>query len=105
MSESEQTALRLMIREETTAIVAATEDRIMLTLGQFALDVGHRFDRVDERLDGLENRMDGLENRMDGLESRVGRLEDRVGGLDRKCDIVMSRLDDHGLRLVRLESK
>lgn len=90
--------LRSVIREETSTVVDAFEDRLLLILGRYA-------QQVDKRFDELENRMDRVEDRLTGVETRLTAVEDRVGILARKFDVLTERVDDHGVHLERLEAK
>lgn len=86
MTEDEQKALRLLLREEVNAAVYASEQRIGVRLG-----------RIDEHLDQLDTRMHRFED-------RLGRFEDRLGNLEagqRKTDERLGRFDE---RLNNLEA-
>ena len=59
-------------------------------------ELGERFLVVDSRFLAMEGRFLGIETELKDLKSQVGRIE-------RKLDSTIERLDDHGVRLKRLE--
>src|SRR5258708_4127004 len=104
MTEDEQKALRLLLREEVNAAVYASEQRI-----------GARLGRIDEHLDQLDTRMHRFEDRLvrfDELlgrfDGRLGRFEDRLGNLEagqRKTDERLGRFDERLNNLEALQRK
>jgi archaellum component FlaC len=75
MTEDEQKALRLLLREEVNAAVYASEQRIGVRLG-----------RIDEHLDQLDTRMHRFEDQLGRFEDRLGRFEDRLGRFDERLN-------------------
>ncbi len=59
-------------------------------------ELRERFAAVDERFASMNGRLVSVESELKDLRLQVGRIE-------RKVDSVVDRLDDHGLRLKRLE--
>src|SRR5258708_12028737 len=97
MTEDEQKALRLLLREEVNAAVYASEQRI-----------GARIGRIDEHLAQLDTRMHRVEDRLGRFDGRLGRFEDRVGNLEagqRKTDERLGRFDERLNNLEALQRK
>jgi len=84
MTEDEQKALRLLLREEVNAAVYASEQRIGVRLG-----------RIDEHLDQLDTRMHRFEERLGRFEERLGRFDERLNNLEaaqRKMQVDLSEI-------------
>jgi archaellum component FlaC len=84
MTEDEQKALRLLLREEVNAAVYASEQRIGVRLG-----------RIDEHLDQLDTRMHRFEDRLGRFEDRLGRFDERLNNLEaaqRKMQVDLSEI-------------
>jgi len=59
-------------------------------------EVAARFNDVYRRFDAVDARFDDVYGRFDGVNARLERIE-------RKLDGTIERVDDHGVRLARLE--
>jgi archaellum component FlaC len=77
MTEDEQKALRLLLREEVNAAVYASEQRIGVRLG-----------RIDEHLDQLDTRMHRFEDRLGRFDERLNNLE----AAQRKMQVDLSEI-------------
>lgn len=69
-----------------------------------------RLNGVEGRLGGVEGRLGGVEGRLDGVEGRLGAVEVKqeehsrsLNRIERKLDSTIARVDDHGVRIERLE--
>jgi predicted nucleic acid-binding Zn-ribbon protein len=70
-------AIRLLVREEVTSAVYASEQR-----------TGERLDRIDERLDRMEVRQDRMEARLDGMEVRLDGMEVRLIAIETDVSVL-----------------
>jgi archaellum component FlaC len=77
LTEDEQKALRLLLREEVNAAVYASEQRIGVRLG-----------RIDEHLDQLDTRMHRFEERLGRFDERLNNLE----AAQRKMQVDLSEI-------------
>jgi DNA repair ATPase RecN len=93
MTNDEQNALRVMLREEVNAAVYASEQRL-----------GERLDRVDARLDKLEAIGVTVGERLDKLEVTGAIVVERLDKLEVTGVTVGKKLDRLDERLSRVET-
>ncbi len=63
---------------------------------------------VSQTEERLTNRIDGLDNRIDKLEVRIDSLEQKIDDVDAKLDTIAEtlhgRIEDHEVRITKLET-
>lgn len=87
-------------KQDIQSIVAEV---ISTTIDGFAISINQSFQGITTQILGVENGLDSLEGKVDRIDTRLEILENKVDTIDRKLDSSITRLDDHGLRLTRLE--
>ncbi|HSX01722.1 MAG TPA: hypothetical protein VLI05_00225 [Candidatus Saccharimonadia bacterium] len=112
MREVIQVEVPLIVAPIVATAVAASEERMMLVMGQYANETTERFNRLETRMDDMEHRFDDMEHRFDDMEHRFDNLEQKVNDLggrfevmDRKFDLSIAQSNDHARRLARLEAR
>ncbi len=104
MTEDEQKALRLLLREEVNAAVYASEQRIGARLGR----IDEHLDQLDTRMHRFEDRLGRFDELLGRFDGRLGRFEDRLGNLEagqRKTDERLGRFDERLNNLEALQRK
>lgn len=89
-------AIRLLVREEVTSAVYASEQRIGESLGG-------RLDKVEGRLDRMEGRLDRMDERLDRMDERLIVIEADVSVL--KTDVSVLKSDVSQLKTDVVEVK
>ncbi len=78
-----------------------------ITMDRLAVMVANGFQDLQkemrERFGAVDGRFASMDGRLVSVESELKDLRLQVGRIERKLDSVVDRMDDHDLRLKRLE--
>jgi len=113
MTESRGTHMSLTtqdkqdIQEIVTTVVYGAIDKFAISVNESFQALTDQINgvehRLDGRIDGLDNQFTVLEEKVDQIDVRLGAVEKTVSSMDHNLISSLARLDDHGVRLTRLE--
>lgn len=78
-------------------------DEISAVLGDAMTSIGFSLKQIDNKFEQLDNRVEQIDNRVEQISKDVETLKDSQYRIEQKLDPTVSRLDDHSVRIARLE--